>query len=199
VGSSQRRQPCPLIGLDLDHQGRASGATPLLRLRRVARPQLGDLHLASWGRCPRALQKLRASGGLSVPPARRSSVLGWVYRRPRSKALLMHSRVLGSPLRTSAAQPSELSDDQDHEEDGWDTQKHSDAPHDIEPRCTQSCGSCSSCTRALAHRDCTISLDGTAGPPPCPCRCRSSLGTLRPGEKPWEAPHPGPLGTAGTR
>jgi len=53
------------------------------------------------------------------------------YRRPRSKALLTHRRVLELPFSTLAAQPSELPDDQGDEDDSGDSHEHPDAPQDI--------------------------------------------------------------------
>jgi len=57
----------------------------------------------------------------------------------------LHCLVLISPSSTLAAHPSELADDQDHEEDRRDTHEHPDAPQEIEPRCAHSHGSRSSC------------------------------------------------------
>jgi hypothetical protein len=67
-----------------------------------------------------------------------------------------------SPVGVSlATQPSELADDQDHEEGAWDTHEHPDAPQDICRRWTHVKGSCSCC----GDEDCGHGTSSVLEPP----------------------------------
>lgn len=78
----------------------------------------------------------------SVPRVRWSlrSLLGRLYRRPRSKALLMHTPRVVPECSSSSAQPAELSEAEEQISACWGAQKQPDREQHVSSRVTQQSG-----------------------------------------------------------